>query len=177
MTEAFLGEIRLFPLNWAPTGWLPCDGRSMQVSANAALFSLLGNQFGGDAKTTFFLPDLRGRTIMGQGKNPVTGVSYVTGAYGGTESVTLTTAQLPSHQHQVVGDQTVGATNPADDNYLAVPIYNGTQKSLYNSGTKPVPLNPASVSTVGGGAAHTNTQPYLALGYCICTSGYYPPRP
>lgn len=178
MSESFIGEIRLFPLSWTPEGWLPCDGRAMQVSQNQALFSLIFNWFGGDGQQTFFLPDLRGRTIIGQTLRSVTGLStYRLGDYGGVEAVTLTADNQAPHTHNVVGDNANGQTLAADDNYLAVPNLNGQPYPLYNSGTTPVALNPASVSTVGGGAPHDNMQPYQALGYFICTVGYYPTRP
>ncbi|MBB5878175.1 tail fiber protein [Xanthomonas sp. 3498] len=177
MTDAYLGEIRLFPIDWAPKGWLPCDGRTLPILGNQALASLLGNQFGGDGKTNFNLPDLRGRVPVSQGVNPLTtpAVNYRVGNYGGLEGVALTAAQIPAHTHMVnavsvVG--TIGAINgahfaqaPASHNMYAPP--GGTLVGLAGD----------SVSQEGAGAAHNNMQPSLVLNFCICTSGLYPQHP
>jgi microcystin-dependent protein len=176
MTDAYVGEIRLFPFNWAPNGWLPCDGRSLPIQGNQALASLLGNQFGGDGKTTFNLPDLCGRVPVSQGTNPLTSptVTYAVGTYGGLEGVALTAAQVPPHTHTMGAVDTAGATGTTNGTFLSVleaghPLYAAT-------GTTTA-LAPDSVSEEGANAAHQNMQPSLVLNFCICTLGLYPQRP
>lgn len=176
MTDAYVGEIRLFPFNWAPNGWLPCDGRSLPIQGNQALASLLGNQFGGDGTNTFNLPDLRGRVPVSQGTNPLTSpaVNYTVGTYGGLEGVSLTAAQIPPHSHAmeaVDAAGNIGATNGA---FLSV-LEAG--HPLYAPTGAVTALAADSVSQEGGNAAHQNMQPSLVLNFCICTLGVYPQRP
>ena len=180
MADAFIGEIRLFAGPVVPSGWKTCDGSLLNIQQNMALYSLLYTQFGGDGKTTFALPDLRGRVIVGVGTSVTTGTYYQTGVYNGTESVALTAATVPQHAHTVIADAANGVVVGGSDNYFAtafapLPAPAGPA-NLYVPPSTAVPLNPAVISTVGGDAAHENRQPYLAVSYCICISGYYPPR-
>ena len=142
--EPFLGEIRAFAFSRVPNGWLPCDGRQLQIQPNVALFALLGIRYGGDGKTTFNLPDLRGRTPVCYGPGMAMGLKE------GTETVTLTSAQVPPHTHAVL------ATLPAGTNAYAAP---GTTT-----------FNTAAVSISGASAPHQNMQPSLAVNWCIATS-------
>jgi microcystin-dependent protein len=178
--DYYLGEIRLFSQSYAPQGWLPCDGRTLQISQYQALYALLGNQFGGDGGTNFLLPDLRGRAVVGYGNLANTSSVYRVGQYGGTESVTLTNANLPPHTHEMVADSADATTASPGQNYLAI-LPGGLVlydiPGLRPSPTPPVALNPASVSSVGGGSAHNNLQPYLTMTYCISTTGLWPQRP
>ncbi len=180
MSDAYIGEIRLFPFDWAPEGWLPCDGRTLPIQSNQALASLLGSQYGGDGRTNFNLPDLRGRVPVSQGVNPKAAnpVNYAVGSYGGLESVALTAAQVPPHTHgvnAVNAAATTGAVVTASNVLLAQPP---AAHALYApSGTTTVALAADSVSQEGAGAAHNNMQPSLVLNFCICTAGLYPPRP
>ncbi|KAB7768846.1 phage tail protein [Xanthomonas maliensis] len=176
-TDAFVGEIRLFPTDWAPAGWLPCDGRALPINSNAALASLLGAQFGGDGKTTFNLPDLRGRVPVGQGVNPLTSppVSYTVGTYGGLEAVALTAAQIPPHIHEVNAFAAAATTAAASTTVLLAQTE--ASQNLYAPAGTPTALAADSVSQQGAGAAHNNMQPSLVLNFCICTVGIYPPRP
>lgn len=181
MSDYFLGELRIFPYpSTIPTGWQPCDGRLLQISANQALFALLGMQFGGDGKTTFALPDLRGRAAVG------TGLQYTTGAKGGSETVALTSQQVPAHTHAVVA-------STATDTPIANPVGNffGIATAGAGSAGAPpfniyaptpsqpanqVPLHPSTISTAGGGTPHENRQPYAAFRICIATTGLFPSR-
>ncbi len=189
MTDAYLGEIGLFPYGRSIKGWLPCDGRSLNIKQNTALFSLLGVYFGGDGTTVFNLPDLRGRVPVGEGylsddQGRVIGANYVYGQKGGVETVTVAANQVPVHTHAVTADATNGVNLTGNANYLAQSVYKSstgtvTAENLYipsaNAGTL-VPLAPGVVSTAGGGQGHSNMQPYLVVDYYICVSGYYPQR-
>lgn len=183
MVECYLGEIRLFPTAWAPQGWLRCEGQTLQISQYQALYSLIGTQFGGNGTSTFMLPDLRSRAIVGNGQlhypNGITGNTYAVGQYGGVEAVTLTSANLPSHDHYLIADATAAQSANAGENYFATVDTTGGAHALYapaGAGAT-VTLAGGVVSSVGSGGPHTNEQPYLTMTYCICTSGVYPPRP
>jgi microcystin-dependent protein len=194
MSDAFVGEIALFAFNKVPENWLPCDGRSLNIQQYAALSSLLGTYYGGDGRTTFNLPDLRGRTIVGFGSIPdsnyrvIAGQPYLplgTAGAGGAETVTLTLAQMTMHNHEL----SYTTVNPPASSSIANAMLSIAQRGGGTPTTAPnppgvyaaptatlVPINAASVSATGGGAAHENRQPYLAVQACICTVGYYPPR-
>jgi microcystin-dependent protein len=181
MSDFYIGEIRMFPWSFAPLGWLPCDGRILNIQQNAALFSLISNRYGGDGKTTFALPDLRGRTPVGQGQ-PANVPAYVLGTAAGAESVTLQVSQVPSHTHALNAADEPATIGMPGTNFLAQAVSNITTKEpiqLYVNPTDPtklVALDPGSVSSVGG-TAHNNMQPFLAMNYCICSNGIYPSRP
>lgn len=174
MTDNFLGEIRLFPMNWAPQGWHVCDGTVLPITGNQALYSLIGIAYGGDGKTTFALPDLRGRTGVnyGPGINPAS--EYILGAKNGAETVTLTANTIPQHNHNV-GVNPTAANGNIPGNTLAMP----TGINFYNT-TLPAgspTLVPETISTVGNNTPHQNMQPFQVLNFCIATSGLYPTRP
>lgn len=182
MAEAYVGEIRLFSMSYAPEGWHLCDGTLLPIAQNQALFSLIFNQYGGDGKTTFALPDLRGRVPInvGQPSRPESPTTYQIASSGGLETVPSTFAQLAAHSHQLVADKTNGVTIGGGSVYFAEPIISAaapTAQSRYANAGSLVALNPAVISSTGGGVAHDNMQPYLVLNYCICTAGYYPTRP
>lgn len=170
--ENYLGEIRIVAFNFAPKDWSPCDGQSMTISSNTSLYSLLGTAFGGDGRTTFNLPDLRGRTPVGYGTSHL-GTDYPMGQKGGLESVTLTQATTPAHTHYVKADtQNDGTKASPEDNFLAIapnPIYGDTTSS-------PSSLNTVSIGSTGGGQSHNNIQPSLALMFIIAEDGMYPSR-
>ncbi len=189
MSDQFVGEIRLFPYaNRVPEGWLACEGQTLAIANYQALYALLRVQYGGDGKTTFCLPDLRGRTPVGYGMARVPGrIGYpgllALGAAGGSETVTLTASQIPAHSHAFQVDPTnaaqlpitgaVASTSikPANAPPTAAPAPN-----IYAAPVAPlVAVNPAFLASIGG-AAHENRQPYLALRYCIATIGTWPPR-
>lgn len=183
MGDFFLGEIRAFPYpsaNNIPSGWTPCDGRLMQIQQNAALYSLLGVQYGGNGTTTFALPDLRGRVVVGSGTSQ-SGTVYKQGVAGGTETVVLTPQQLPPHTHSLAGNTETGNKAAIANNSFAtcgtsqaIP----TAQNLYASPTTPgVALNTGSVGQTGSSQGHSNMQPSQVAVYCIATTGIYPMRP
>ncbi|MCB2410358.1 phage tail protein [Hymenobacter lucidus] len=170
--EPYVGEIALYPYNFAPLGWLPCDGRTLAISEYEVLFYVIGTTYGGDGISTFNLPDMRGRVAVHPGQGPGLATTYALGNKGGVETVTLTTAQLPSHTH-TVGASTLPGTGSAPQGL--VPADSGTGSAQYTQATAGLVTPPAlPMSSVGSGAAHSNIQPYLAVPYCIATDGLYP---
>jgi microcystin-dependent protein len=170
MAEPFIGEIRPFPYNFAPRGWAFCEGQLLPISQNTALFSLLGTTFGGDGRTTFALPDLRGRVPVGAGTGP--GLSArVLGEEAGEDGVTLGTAELPPHTHTPVA-----SADPAD-RYSPVGARPAvTDRKIYGAATSGQLMDAGAISEVGGNQAHENRRPLLALSMCIALVGIYPPR-
>ncbi len=176
MSDPYVGEIRLFGGNFAPVGWALCQGQIISIAENETLFQLIGTTYGGDGQETFGLPDLQGRAPIHQGT--LAGNTYVIGERAGTESVTLTTTQLPTHNHRVGSTGQPGTTNipststiMADQgpaNVVAAFAY------LPFDGTNQVQVNSASVSQVGGNQPHDNMQPYLTLNYIISLFGIFP---
>ena len=171
MSEPFVGEIRMFAGNFSPRGWALCDGQLLAVSQNDALFSLLGTIYGGDGRTTFGLPDLRGRVPIHAGQGP--GLSdRRLGTKSGAEQVTLTTNQLPSHTHPIKGTNNAAtATDPAGN----VPAQSSTI-DLYVSTAPTVDMNAAAVAGAGGSRAHSNLMPTLCVNFIIALYGIYPSR-
>lgn len=170
MSEAFLGTIRLVGFNFAPVGWALCQGQTLAINTNPALFSLLGTTFGGDGLNNFNLPDLRGRVAIGQGQGP--GLSnYIEGQAGGAETVTLTGGQAPTHTHTMMAAATVTAPNPGSSLVLGTPAAAAVR--IYGS-SSPTPLAPSSIGPFGSSGPHDNRQPYLGLNYIIALSGVFP---
>jgi len=166
----YLGQIMIVPYNFAPTGWLMCDGQILSISQYTALFSLLGTTYGGDGTTTFALPDLRGRVPIGMGQGPGLS-SYVEGETGGEETVTLTLSQIPAHTHVPQGSTTVPNTgSPAGANWAMPRVL------LYSSGSPNVAMSSAALGSTGGNQPHDNMKPYLVMTYIIATVGVFPPR-
>ncbi|MEA2297905.1 MAG: hypothetical protein QOF77_841 [Solirubrobacteraceae bacterium] len=169
MGQPYIGEIRLFGGNFAPQGWAFCDGSLMAISDNDALFSLVGTTYGGDGQSTFGLPDLRGRVPLHQGT--ASGTSFVIGETGGTESVTLTTQQMPLHRHSLQASTNVGgASNPAGNVFAQGPP-GGVE--VYTQDNSVVPTG-TPVSPAGGGQPHENRQPLLAVSFIISLFGIFP---
>ena len=167
--DPFLGEIKICAFPFAPKGWAFCNGALMSVAQNNALFALLGVQYGGDGKTTFGLPDLRGRVAVHRD-----GSTYIQGKTGGQETVTLQAAHLPAHNHGVVvasSPATALRVGGAAQNLLAA-----TTTSIYGAPSNLVAMEAGMTSTIGGGGAHDNTQPSLVINYIIATSGIFPSR-
>jgi microcystin-dependent protein len=168
MSEPFLSEIRMFGFNFPPRGWAGCDGQLLPISQNQALFALVGTTYGGNGQTTFALPDLRGRTPLHFGQGP--GLQQRTlGQTGGSESETLSTAQLPSHTHPVVAAAAAqtGVPQGAQLAAAAAPIYRSAASAT-------VPLAVDSVGTAGGGQPHPNMQPCLTINFSIALQGIFP---
>lgn len=176
--EPFLGEIDLVPYNFAPQGWAFCEGQLLPIAQNQALFSLIGNTYGGDGITTFALPDLRGRLPIGVGQGP--GLSnYALGQQGGAETVTLTNNNMPMHNHPINAITSPGNTAiPGSSVYLAQPSTPDRQEiDIYASGTANTQLSNNSTSPSGNGQPINIQQPYLGLHYIIALQGSYPSRP
>ncbi|SRR5690606_655654 len=170
MAESFIGEIRMFGGNFAPRGWAFCSGQVLSISQNDALFTLLGTTFGGNGETTFALPDLRGRIPIHAGTGP--GLSPRTlGEAAGTETVTLTQAQLPSHSHLLMGSTTAATGVSAAG---MVPGQN-TGEILYDTEEDDVGMHPSSFSAAGGSQPHNNMQPSLCVNFIIALEGVFPP--
>lgn len=176
MTQPFLGQIQMFGFNFAPRGWAMCNGQTLSIQQNAALFALLGVQFGGNGTSTFQLPDLRGRVPLSQSPN------YVIGQMAGSENVTITAATMPQHQH-VFSGTSGNANQDAPDANGAVPgtIVNirggGAQPdNRYGPSTTPQALFGQSLSQAGQSQPHSNIQPYLTITVCIALTGIFPSR-
>jgi len=168
MSQPFLGEIRLFPYNFAPKGWAFCSGQILSIAQNTALFSLLGTTYGGNGQTTFALPDLRGRRAISSGQGPGL-ADYVLGQVGGVESTTLNEKQLPMHSHLVNAVKGTAEAASASGNLLA----NG---QIYTAQPPSVTMNPAMIGMAGGSQPFENLDPYLTLNYCIALEGIFPSR-
>ena len=169
MSEPFVGEIRMFAGNFAPRGWAFCDGQLLAVSQNDALFSLLGTIYGGDGRTTFGLPDMRGRIPIHAGSGPGLSPRRL-GAKAGAENVTLTANQLPSHNHGPFNATQDAAddTNPQDKTLAS------TTFDLYIDSNADTNLSSDSVTAIGG--SQSNLQPFLCIHFIIALVGIYPSR-
>ena len=170
MAQPFIGEIRLFAGNFPPSGWLFCDGQLVPISENDALFTLIGTTYGGDGQETFAMPNLQSRIPIHQGTGPGL-TNRVIGEAGGVESVTLTTQQIPAHNHAfLVSTSTGTGTSPAN----AV-LASGSNVSIYRPDVIPnQPMNAAAVSPQGGSQPHDNMHPFLCINYIISLFGLFP---
>lgn len=177
MSEPYLGEIRMFAGNFAPRTNAYCSGQLLPINQNQSLFSLLGTQYGGDGRTTFALPDLRGRLPICFGQGP--GLSdYRIGQTGGTELVTLTMTELPSHTHTPVASKDDAGTQAPHDMIPAVlqsPFTGFYVPDDKRTGT-PLQMDKAAVQFTGGGQSHENRMPALAISIIIALQGIFPSR-
>jgi len=171
MSEPFVGEIRMFAGNFAPRGWAYCDGQLLAVSQNDALFSLLGTTYGGDGRTTFGLPELRGRIPIHAGTGPGLSPRRL-GAKGGAEKATLTTNNLPTHSHQLAASAANADSSLATGKVVAK-VSGG---NLYRSTGSQQDLNANAVTTTGGSVPHDNLMPFVCINYIIALFGIYPSR-
>lgn len=164
MAQPYVGEIRIFAGNFAPVGWMFCEGQLLPISENETLFNLIGTTYGGDGQDTFALPDLRGRIPIHMGNG------FIQAETGGAEEITLTVSQIAAHAHQMLGDANTGTSADPTSRYLAA-APGAAQYSADASG----PLMPAgTVHNVGGSQPHTNFQPYLCVNFIISLFGIFP---
>jgi microcystin-dependent protein len=171
MSDPFVGEIRMFGGNFNPTGWATCDGQLLPISQNTALFSLLGTIYGGDGKTTFALPDLRGRSPLQWGTGPGLTLRDI-GQAGGQAAVTLVVTSIPAHTHALkadIGAATTGAPAGLMLGVADTPTYVPDAVDL-------APMAPETLRPTGNGQPHNNRQPYLGVTMIIALQGIYPPR-
>ena len=164
MSEPFLAEVRMVGFNFAPRGWAFCDGQILPINQNQALYSLLGTTYGGDGRTTFALPDLRGRVPMHVGNG------HQLGQKSGEESHALSVPEMPAHQHAVQA-----SSANADAPVPAGTVLAGAN-NVYHDPSSPTSLLGSTVATVGAGQGHANMQPYLAVYFCIALQGLFPSR-
>ncbi len=169
--DSFLGQIIMFGGNFAIRGWALCDGQLLSVAQNNALFSLLGTTYGGDGRTTFALPDLRGRVPLHQGQGPgMTARSM--GQKFGSEDATVSGNEMPSHTHPFNAENLDALNFAPNQALLAVP----SQTNLYGAGTPPDTMDSSAIGNSSGGAAHPNVMPFLGVNFMIALTGVYPSR-
>lgn len=166
MSQPYVGEIRMFGGNFAPAGWMFCEGQILAISENETLFNLIGTTYGGDGQSTFALPDLRGRLPLHQGNG------FTLAETGGVEEVTLTVQQIPAHNHALLGTSSNATTTSPTGNVAATMPEVVT--SAYGTDAPSTTLSPQSVSPVGGSQPHTNFQPYLCISFIISLFGIFP---
>jgi len=165
MAQPYVGEIRMFAGNFAPAGWMFCEGQLLPISENETLFQLIGTTYGGDGESTFALPDLRGRLPIHQGNG------LILAETGGAEEITLTVNQIPAHSHPLLASTSPGTASNAQGNVTS----SSPSILLYIEGTGPdSPLLASAVSSVGGSQPHTNFQPYLCMNFIISLFGIFP---
>jgi len=166
MAQPYVGEIRMFAGNFAPAGWMFCEGQLLPISEYETLFNLIGTTYGGDGQSTFALPDLRGRLPLHQGNG------FILAETGGAEEITLTVSQIPAHSHPMLATANNAAgTSPAGTVFAVVPTVGVTP---YGADTPRATINPSSISAVGGSQPHTNFQPYLCVDFIISLFGIFP---
>jgi microcystin-dependent protein len=168
MSEPFLAEIRIFGFNFPPRGYAACDGALLPISQNQSLFSLLGTTYGGDGRTDFALPELRGRSPLHVGD----GISQ--GTRAGQQSVQLTNAQVPQHDHALQASADVASSPSPVGNVLAKKARGGND--VYSEPMNLVGMHSGVVSSWGGSQSHENMQPFLTINFCIAVVGTFPSR-
>lgn len=170
MAEPFIGEIRSFAFGFAPQGWAQCKGQILQVSQNQALFTILGNRFGGDGNTTFALPNLQGRTPV----NPAPDSFAPIGSAGGEEFHVLAVSEMPNHSHQLTAGSDA-TTNVAANNVWGTPDASLPAKP-YAAETNGA-MKDDALGASGASQGHENRQPFTVVNYCIALQGIWPPKP
>jgi microcystin-dependent protein len=169
--DPFIGEVQWFAGNFAPRGWAFCDGQLLSISSHSALFSILGTTYGGDGRTTFGLPDVRGRVIVHQGTGPGL-TNRRLGARGGSETETLATNQMPSHTHTLRASGGSATAIVPNGNVLASP----GRTRMYDSGVANADMHASAINPAGGSQSHNNMQPYNTLSCIISLQGTFPSR-
>jgi microcystin-dependent protein len=164
MAQPYIGEIRMFAGNFAPAGWMFCEGQLIPIAENDTLFVVIGTTYGGDGESTFGLPDLRGRLPLHQGPG------FTLGQADGVETVTLTVPQLPAHIHPLISTINVASATDPTGNLVAKP-----DKNLYRpDGGSVVAMAAQSITATGGSQPHSNLQPYLCVSFIISLFGLFP---
>jgi microcystin-dependent protein len=166
MAQPYVGEIRMFAGNFAPAGWMFCEGQLLSISENETLFQLIGTTYGGDGQSTFALPDMRGRIPLHQGNG------FILAETGGAEEITLTMGQIPAHSHPLLGSQSL-ATSTAPQNNLPALTASPTI-TPYSTDFPLTTMSPSMLGPVGGSQPHTNFQPYLCVNFIISLFGIFP---
>jgi microcystin-dependent protein len=164
MAQPYVGEIRMFAGNFAPAGWMFCEGQLLPISENETLFQLIGTTYGGDGESTFGLPDLRGRITLHQGNN------FGLAETGGVEEVTLTTNQIPAHGGSFLATTTAGTDSAPANNVVAT----SSATKIFREANATAPFAPQMCGPVGGSQPHTNFQPYLCIDFIISLFGIFP---
>lgn len=164
MAQPYVGEIRMFAGNFAPAGWMFCEGQLLPISENTTLFNLIGTTYGGDGQSTFALPDLRGRVPIHSGDG------FILAETGGAEEITLTVGQMPAHSHPFLASTAGGNLNAPGGNVTG----ESAAVKIYLEESPTASLSPAAISSVGGGQPHTNFQPYLCVSFIISLFGIFP---
>ena len=164
MAQPYVGEIRMFAGNFAPAGWMFCEGQLLPISENETLFQLIGTTYGGDGESTFALPDLRGRVPIHMGNG------FILAETGGAEEITLTVQQIPIHSHAYLGT----STNSNDANAINNVVAQATAGFPYLNAPPTLAMAPGSVGPTGGSQPHTNFQPYLCIDFIISLFGIFP---
>lgn len=167
MAQPYVGEIRMFAGNFAPAGWMFCEGQLLPISENETLFNLIGTTYGGDGQSTFALPDLQGRVPIHMGNG------FILAETGGVEEVTLSVQQIPAHTHPMLASSSVATTLDPTNNVLATAPLATTFP--YGTDAPLTPLASKAVSTIGGSQPHSNFQPYLCVDFIISLFGIFPP--
>jgi len=164
MAQPYVGEIRMFAGNFAPAGWMFCEGQLLPISENETLFQLIGTTYGGDGESTFALPDLRGRIPIHQGNG------FILAETGGAEEITLTTNQIPAHSHAFLASTGPGNANSPNGNLTG----ESAAVKIYFADVPSAAMNAGAVTAVGGSQPHTNFQPYLCVDFIISLFGIFP---
>lgn len=178
--DEYIGIIKIFAGNFAPRGWALCNGQLLSISQYTALFSILGTTYGGDGRTTFALPDLRGRVAVGEGTGP--GLPPVNlGDLAGEPTHTLIQNEIPAHTHGALVSSADAAQSAATAGAAIATPGSSSGRSFtptlgFNTSTPNTVLNPATISPTGGSQPHNNMQPYLGVNYIICLDGVFPSR-
>jgi microcystin-dependent protein len=167
MAQPYVGEIRMFAGNFAPAGWMFCEGQLLPISENETLFQLIGTTYGGDGESTFALPDLRGRIPLHQGNG------FILAETGGAEEITLTVNQIPAHTHAMLATiDAASSASPGNSSVFARAL--APTITPYGTDNPSTAMSPQMVGSVGGSQPHTNFQPYLCINYIISLFGLFP---
>lgn len=174
MGQPFVGQVLAVGFNFAPVGWLLCDGSTQSISEYEVLYTLIGTTYGGNGTTTFGLPDLRGRSPLNAGQKPGRS-TYVMGQMSGSETVTLLSNQVGAHSHRLMASSLTGTTaTPSGTTALAQSPQ--TLVNVYGAGPGNTTLAPSAIGRAGSSLPHENRQPFIAVNYIICFAGIFPPQ-